>query len=63
MQIAQIKKNPQMETYMANEVKSLKELKHNPNIVQLKATMQDSQNFYFVYEYCNGGDLEGYLEK
>lgn len=25
--------------------------------------MQDKANYYFVYEFCNGGDLEGFLAK
>ena len=35
----------------------------NVNIVAFEEILRSSNNTYYVYEYCNGGDLEKYLKK
>lgn len=35
----------------------------NDNIVRFIETLKTPNNFYFVYEYCNGGTLESLLQK
>ena len=34
----------------------------NVNIVGFVEILRSSNNTYYVYEYCNGGDLEKYLK-
>jgi len=36
---------------------------NNPNIIKLLDRFQDSKNVYYVYEYCNGGDLQTHFKK
>ena len=35
---------------------------NHPNILQLIDFMEDSDYYYSIYEYCEGGSLENYLE-
>lgn len=57
-----LKNIPKLETYLLNEINGLQNTT-NPNIVKLKDIMQDTQYYYFVYEFCNSGDLRSYLKK
>ena len=54
------KTNPKLEQLAINEINILSTLKH-PNIVRFIETLKTPNNFYFVYEYCNGGTLESML--
>lgn len=53
---------PRMLTLINNEMDVLSKI-NNPNIIKLKEFIQSSNNFYFVYEYCNDGTLEEYINK
>ena len=35
----------------------------NDHVLGFYEVLRSKNNTYFVYEFCNGGDLEGYLEK
>jgi serine/threonine-protein kinase ULK2 len=37
------------------------EIQH-PNVVSLVAATKTLSNYYLVMEYCNGGDVEGFLK-
>jgi len=45
-----------MRKYLENELNILKEINHK-NIVQLKDFSQTINNFYLIFEFCDGGDL------
>lgn len=51
-------RNPQLEEYTVNEIKVLTELGDTPHIVRYLDMLKTANNYYFVYEYCNGGTLE-----
>ena len=34
-----------------------------PNIIKLIEVLKTSNNYYIVYEYCNGGTLEEKIKK
>ena len=53
--------NPRAKKYIDNEIKILKEIDHK-NIIKLYDVKEDSQNYYLVMEYCNGGGLSDCLE-
>jgi len=36
---------------------------HSPYIIKLIDKFKTKRHFYLILEYCNGGDLESYLEK
>lgn len=55
-----ISANPRMNSLIKNEINALSKI-DNPNIIKLKEFIQSKNNFYFVYEYCNGGTLEDYI--
>jgi serine/threonine protein kinase len=52
--------------YFNNEIFILKNIEH-PNIIKLYEIKQTINNFYLVFDYCNGGGLsnclEGYMKK
>jgi serine/threonine-protein kinase ULK/ATG1 len=44
------------------EIEIMKKMEHE-NIVKLLDVYQTSNNMYIVTEFCEGGDLRGYLKK
>ena len=53
---------PQVKKYFINEIKILRELKHN-KIIRLIDLKQTPSHYYIVMEYCNGGSLLTCLRK
>ena len=49
--------NPQLEEYTVNEIRVLTELGDTPHIIRYLDMLKTVNNYYFVYEYCNGGTL------
>ena len=48
--------------YFNNEIYILKNVEH-PNIIKLHEIKQTLNNFYLIFDYCNGGCLNECLEK
>ena len=48
--------------YLTNECNIMHDLNH-PNIVKLVDVKKTKNHYYIMMEYCNGGELEGDLEK
>lgn len=57
------KELPKLEEGTINEINTLTSLKPCPNIIRYYDMLKTVNNFYFVYEYCNGGTLEKILKK
>ena len=55
-------KEPILNKLIKNEIVSLKNIEHE-NIIKFIEIMRSTNNTYFVYEYCNGGNLLSLLEK
>ena len=55
-------KQPILEKFTRNEIASLKKI-NNKNIVRFIEIMRSTNNTYYVYEFCNGGNLEELLKK
>lgn len=53
---------PKIIELIKNEVKLLEKLSH-PGIITLKGNSETLDRFYFVYDYCAGGDLAGVLKE
>lgn len=51
-----------LQEFTMNEIQTLARI-NNPHIVGFYECINTSNNFYFVYEYCNGGDLEMQYKK
>ena len=60
--ITKMTKFPQLLSLIQNEISVLSKI-DNPNIIRLKEFIQTANNYYLVYEYCNGGTLEAYISK
>jgi serine/threonine protein kinase len=50
------KNTKSLEKLTRNEIKALKNM-DNDNIIKFKEIMRSTNNTYYVYEYCNGGNL------
>lgn len=44
-----------------NEVETLKKI-NNPNVIRFIELFNSKNNLYLVYEFCNGGNLEEYIQ-
>ena len=55
-------KEPILNKLIKNEIVSLKNIDHE-NIIKFIEIMRSSNNTYFVYEYCNWGNLLTLLGK
>ena len=42
---------------------SVMSLINHPNIMHLYEFMETQNNYYLILQYCNNGDLEGYLKQ
>ena len=49
--------NEKLEVCTVNEVQTLQAVGHCPQIVHFEENFQTKNNYYFVYEYCDGGNL------
>lgn len=45
-----------------NEVETLKRI-NNPNVIKFIELFNSKNNLYLVYEFCNGGNLEEYIQR
>lgn len=51
------KQFPKLEEGASNEINILTNLEPCPHIIRYYDMLKTVNNFYFVYEYCNGGTL------
>lgn len=61
--INKFKENKKLEECTVNEINILSNIEAHANIIKYYDMLKTSNNFYFIYEYCNGGTLEGLLSK
>jgi serine/threonine-protein kinase ULK/ATG1 len=57
------KQFPKLEEGTYNEINILSNLESCPHIIKYFDMLKTVNNFYFVYEYCNGGTLEKLLKE
>lgn len=57
------KQYPKLEEGTYNEISILTNLEACPHIIRYYDMLKTVNNFYFVYEYCNGGTLEKLLKE
>lgn len=60
-EIDKSKLNEDLFEKLKTEAKISMDMAH-PNIVKCFSTLQSSKNFYLVFEFCAGGDLQKYLK-
>lgn len=54
--------NPKLKHLLNVEVDVMHKTNH-PNLMHLYEFLESANNYYMVIQYCNGGDLEGYIHK
>ena len=62
LDLSAIKDNEAAKHYIDKEMSILMDVNH-PNIIELKEIKKKENKIYLVMEYCNGGNLEKFLEK
>jgi len=62
MNIEKFKRIPKLYDFIKNEIYILSKIDH-VNVIKFIEILRTSNNFYLIYEYCNGGDLERLLKK
>ena len=60
--VTKFQENPKLEECTANEIKILSKLEPSPYLIKYIELHRTKNNFYFVYEYCNGKTLEHRLK-
>lgn len=61
--IAKFRENKKLEECTVNEINILSSIESNPHIIRYYDMLKTTNNFYFIYEFCNGGTLENMLAK
>ena len=57
-----MRQTPKLEELVKTEIKVLKTCQ-NENVIRFIDTFQSEHSVFIAMEYCNGGDLEEYLDK
>lgn len=57
-----MKQTPKLEELVKTEINVLKEC-HNENVIRYVDSFSNEKTQFIAMEYCNGGDLEVYLER
>lgn len=57
-----MRETPKLEELVKTEIKVLKSCKHD-NVIRFVDSFRTDNYVFIITEFCNGGDLEHYLEK
>lgn len=60
---AKFQECPKLKEGTFNEVNILSTLDPHPHIIRYVDMLKTTNNYYFVYEFCNGGSLEQFLRQ
>jgi serine/threonine protein kinase len=63
IEVRRFKENKKLEECTVNEINILTNIEKNEHIIKYIDMLKTPNNFYFVYEFCNGGTLESVLRK
>ena len=61
--ITKFRENKKLEECTVNEINILSNIEAHQHIIRYYDMLKTTNNFYFIYEYCNGGTLENLLSK
>ena len=62
MHVQKFKVTPKLQEFTSNEIAILKKVK-SPHIIRFIEMLRTVNNYYLVYEYCNGGTLGEHLTR
>ncbi len=62
MHVQKFKTTPKLSEFTSNEISILTKV-NSPHIIKFIEMLRTMNNYYLVYEYCNGGTLGQLLEK
>ncbi len=61
MSIDKFKHTPKLSEFTNNQINILTKISH-PNIIKFVEMLRTNNNYYLVYQYCNGGTLSDYIK-
>lgn len=61
MSVDKFKHTPKLSEFTNNEISILTKINH-PNIIKFIEMLRTNNNYYLVYEFCNGGTLADYIK-
>ena len=61
MNIEKFKITPKLNEFTNNEIAILSKISHK-NIIRFVQILRTTNNYYLVYEFCNGGTLGDYIK-
>ncbi|CAD8082614.1 unnamed protein product [Paramecium sonneborni] len=62
IKLTRFKQLPKLTQFTMNEVETLKRI-NNQNVIKFIELFNSKNNLYLVYEFCNGGNLEEYIQR
>lgn len=62
MNVEKFKHTPKLSEFTNNEIAILSKISH-PNIIKFIEMLRTANNYYLVYEYCNGGTLAEHIKE
>lgn len=62
MNVKKFKAVPKLAEFTSNEISILNKI-NNPHIIKFIQMLRTANNYYLIYEYCNGGTLDELLKK
>jgi serine/threonine protein kinase len=61
--ITKFRENKKLEECTVNEINILTNIEVNKHIIRYFDMLKTTNNFYFIYEFCNGGTLDQVITK
>ncbi len=61
--ISKFRQNKKLEECTVNQINILSNIEANEHIIRYYDMLKTSNNFYFIYEFCNGGTLDSLINK
>ncbi len=55
VRVERIRSLPKLEEFTVNEIQTLARITH-PNIVRFIEMLRTANHYFFIYEFCNGGN-------
>lgn len=55
--------SPKLEEFTINEIQTLSKIEDTTHVVRFIEILKTANNYYFVYEFCNGGTLEEEIKR
>lgn len=63
IKVEKFKLSPKLEEFTINEIQTLSKIEDTTHVVRFIEILKTANNYYFVYEFCNGGTLDEEIKR